>query len=492
MPSRYRPRYRWQVDWNGSGRFDHARSDVTEDVRLYSLLVGSRPSHNGLAVGIAPASGQLILQSPNGRYDPDSRNQQVNETDLRARRAVRLLMDDVVAWRGRVAPGGRHGDNADAVFSKPLESENADELLARDRVLSHDGGTVEDLAAKYRSLSGLPLVVPSHPQQVGIVRYRGNWLIFLSNFGRFAGGWCIERMDGSWQFIRYHETPSLPLAATLDVGYEPHYPVDIAERTGHVRNIAELTGSYYFNDPNERGVARTARQMRLNSRQTFRVAPRGDAGFSVIEFTRTEVTPRDVAVLLSDMGDEVVVQSLGFAGPPREVAVTRYARVQVIQQATPLELEITEFDSTGVYGPKPLITPNWFPASYVGVAEHFKPWLRNLSQPPEHVAITYSEWQRTQAQSHVLRDECVPGKALDLQYYHEDMLRTTPVAALAVRLQGGFRREPLRTLFGVTRRSAPPSPLTVAFENVRDRSAQAIINVPSPAAETVFYRHRTS
>lgn len=493
MASRYRPVQQWLVDWDGDGRFAHAQSDVTEDVRAYSVLAGSNPSLDGRRVAVGPAAGTLVLQSLDGKYDPDSSRQQVDETDLRSRRQIRLLEDDVIAWQGRVAPGRRTGDGADAIFTKPLEGERKDTLTANDRTLSHDGGTVSDLAAAYRRASGLSLDISQHDQPVGIVRYRGNWVNFLGNFGRFAGGWVIEKMNGDWVFLRYHETPDLPVAARLGVAYEPYYAdLSIAERVGHTRNTAELQGQYYFDDPDERVVARTTRLLPANQRNVLRATPRSDAAFQVLETTRTEVGPSDSARIISQNADgSVTITTLGFPGPPREISLTTYGRVRTIQQATKLEMEISEFDSVDVFGPRPLITPPWFTASYAEVATHFKPWLRNLSQPPEHLRITYSSWQRTRAQSNVLRDACVPGNAVDCDYYREDQLRTTPVAILAARLQGGFRREPTRTLYGVTRRSAPPAPLQVTAENVLDRTAEIHAQIPSPALEELYLRIRT-
>ena len=60
---------------------------------------------------------------------------------------------------------------------------------------------------------------------------------------------------------------------------------------------------------------------------------------------------------------------------------------------------------------------------------------------------------------------------------------------LQVKITWGINAKGIHTFYGVRRRAVPPAPLGVRVDPIADQSAQAVIEVPSPAGESIYSRY---
>ena len=263
MPARYNPRISFEIGWGGS--YSHRFSDVTELLQTYQITDGGRPALDGRGPRTAIASGQLVLSNRDRRFDPDSRRLQVPENDLRRRNPCRLLLDGVVDWEGLASYSNRIGADDSSLLTFKLEGKYTKELLLGRRKMDTGGGDCNSLAAHFTDVSGVPLSGGTD-NPVGLVYYEGNWLVWLDNFGRYAGGWCLEDNRGNWKFIEFAETPNLPVAARLGLNFEPdNDSLTVGERVGWVRNYAECVGSYWARNERETLLASASRKALASS-----------------------------------------------------------------------------------------------------------------------------------------------------------------------------------------------------------------------------------
>ena len=419
MPARYSPTTAWQIDFGGRTH------DVTPVLLSYDVMFGSQPALDGRAVRTSTAIGSLSLSNRDHRYDPDSPRLQVDENSLRRRNPCRLLMDGAVAWEGLASFATKSGTDETGIVIFKLEGKYARELLLGRNKMNTGGGDCTSLARTFAEQSGIPLTAASD-NPVGLVYYEGNWLIWLDNFGRYAGGWCIENNVGDWEFVEYARTPDLPVAATLGLEHEPANGAQFAERVGHVRNYAECVGSYWASSEDETLLGSVERKVGRNFRFTARLRFERNSHQQSLGWDRFSVTPSDIGYVLGSAdiinagAADVTVQTFGYAAvPPQTVRVSGYGRANRRTNTTPEKISITEFDTQNVYGQQQLRTPPWFPADFRNLGTHFKPWLRNLSQPVEALQVSYNNRQLTRSQSNTLRDSVVPGNAVDVSVVQE-------------------------------------------------------------------------
>ena len=495
MPARYNPRISFEIGWGGS--YSHRFSDVTELLQTYQITDGGRPALDGRGPRTAIASGQLVLSNRDRRFDPDSRRLQVPENDLRRRNPCRLLLDGVVDWEGLASYSNRIGADDSSLLTFKLEGKYTKELLLGRRKMDTGGGDCNSLAAHFTDVSGVPLSGGTD-NPVGLVYYEGNWLVWLDNFGRYAGGWCLEDNRGNWKFIEFAETPNLPVAARLGLDFEPdNDSLTVGERVGWVRNYAECIGSYWARNERETLLASASRKVGRNFRFAARLRFSRNSHQQPLGWTRFDVSPPDIAFRLSSniisaTAADVVVQTLGYAAvPPQDVRVSGFGNSNSRTNTTPEKLSVTEFDTQDVYGQQQLRTPPWFPADFSNLGTYFKPWLRNLSQPVEAIRVTYDNRQVSQAMAHTLRDHVVSGNAIEVDIAHEGRVDRKPLLVMSTVRQGTMHGG-RRTVYGVVRRSTPPAPLGVTTRLVTDRTAVVGANVQSPALENLYMRRRTA
>ena len=493
MPARHNPTTRFEIAWEGS--YNHRFADVTPVMRSYTVTFGCRPGLDGRGVRTSMATGSLVMSNRDRRFDPDSPRLQVPENSLRRRNPCRLLLDGEVAWEGLASYNSRRGDDETGVLLFSLEGKYARKLLLGRRVMNTGGGDCASLAQRYTNLSGIPLEARSD-NPVGLVYYQGTWLDWLEHFGRYAGGWCLENQSGDWKFLEFASTPNLPLAATLGLEYEPDgRSVTHGERVGWVRNYAECVAQYWAADQEETALATKERSLGRLQRVTIPLVFERSASQQPLGWTRFEVSPSDIAFVFTSSTQDVAnasvtVLSRGYAAvPPQKIRITGYGRANRRKTTDPEKVTITEFDTQDVYERQELRLPPWFPSDFNNLGSHFKPWLRNLSQPAEALQVTYDNRQLTRSQANTLRRSVVPGNAVDVTIALDGRIQTKPLAILGVRLSGN-RHGGTRTVSGIVRRELPPAPLAVNSRLVTDQSAVVQAYVQSPALEPLYMRIR--
>lgn len=495
MPQRHRPVDRWLIDWDQDGTFTGAFDDVSAVWLSDSLRIGCNPSLDGRGVRTMHTHGKLALWNGPHLYDPNSASAVVDETKLRRRNPCRLETDGVVAWEGIAEHAAVVGTGARSVHTLNLTSEDNLRLTRGRKELNRAGGTVTDLAAQAAELWGITLDATS-ACPLGEVNYPGNGLVFLDNLGRYAGGWVVQDMAGDWHLVIYADTLARSSAHTFGLAYEPDDGYHLLERQGHVRNYAQARGSYWANVDGETTLAAATVELDRHQRVTVNLRVEGGSGRRATGWTRFSVSPGDVAILLdSSITDNsratVTVQALGYeAAPPQAVRVAGRGNAQNREQTTPRELTITEYGTQDTYGEQELLVPPWSPTDFGNVADYLRPWLRNLSQGPEWLQITYPEWQTTAAKSAALRDHLRPGTAVTHGIVVDDAATSVDTVTMAVTLRGARSRPRLRTAYGLKRRANPPAPLGASIVNISDRTATARVTVPSHAAEQVYARQR--
>ena len=175
---------------------------------------------------------------------------------------------------------------------------------------------------------------------------------------------------------------------------------------------------------------------------------------------------------------------------PVDITVNAYGKAQSRVEASPLELSITEFETQGTFGRRELDLPVWFRSTYEGVPTFLRPWLRNLSQPPEHYSISYLSLQDTPGRSQV-----VYGIDTGDAVQHTIVLGDEEHVVDGLTLQKHImwnQNQAIHTFNGVRRRAVPPAPRTVDFNNITDQAAQAELSIPSPAGESIYGRFRVA
>ena len=499
---RHTPDYRWQIDWDDDGLYQHPYSDVTDVYESHSILFGSNPSLRGNDVRTQTATGSLVLVDAQGRYDPDDSRLRVAETKLRQRHAVRLLADGAVAWQGVCEPSNSPDRSGIVRLAWRLQGKRSGILTLGERELNIGSGTVAGLAQTWTAETGIPLSVAS-AQPHGLVFFKGNWLYFLGAFGRYAGGWCVEDHNGNWIFRSFADTPTLPVSATLDLGYGPDDDVDRAERAGHVRNYARCRAFAWVDQTDTSAVAFASHQMGEAEQRVFTLvhentAIRRSRSMDTFTVSATAFTQTPVIVSVEQQTatvSKVRVQTGGLLNSgdgTGRVTVSADGTISTREEVSSRQLRVTEFATQDVFGERELRVPPWFPTDFDGIFTWTLPWLRNLSQPPSHIAITYSEQQDSESRFAILRDACVPGRAVNFEYVKNGAVRSFEGLVLAVRHSGRRNHPGERTVFAVERRSEPPAPLGVTFDYVGDVTAQAVVSVEDPQGETVYSRRRTA
>ena len=241
MAGRYYPNYEFFVDWNGNGLYDHPASNVSGEVLTGEIRWGSNPIIDATRVKTATAEGRVRISNYDHRYDPNSQRLKVDEVFLRRRNACKLEVDGTILWSGACSPDQRATFGAQETLRWDLDSIYVDTVADTANELTINRyGTVAELAQAFALRSGIPFVAASD-QPVGNVLFTGNWLTFLDQFGRFAGGWAIEQPSGGYIFQRYPDTVNLPLKANLDLSYGPLADESVfTSRAGHVRNTASV------------------------------------------------------------------------------------------------------------------------------------------------------------------------------------------------------------------------------------------------------------
>ena len=496
----YNPLYRFYIDWNGNDRYDHPESEVTSHVIRGTIQWGSNPTVDATRVKTSTAQGKITVSNDDFRFDANSRKLRVNEILLRRRNACKLEVDGTILWSGVCSPDQRATFGAQSTLTWDLESLFVEELNDRSNELTVNRyGTVAELAQAFSLKFGIPFIAASE-QPTGFVFYTGSPLNFLDEFGRFAGGWCIETHAGAYIFQRYTDTVNLPLKANLDLSFGPLAEESVfTSRAGHVRNYAQCRSYGWFPEVTMDGtkpILGTATvEIPGGQTRSVRVKFRNTAGRRPVKWESFELDkgPGFAEILgftvSPDNQEAFVTVDLMDFDVPIELTVTGYGSAEVRREASDRELTITDFDTVGTFGRKPLEVPVWFRPSYAGITSYTRPWLRNLSQPPEHIITAYRGIQATKGKSDIL-NSVVPGTAAAHSHVIDEREVSLEGYCLAKRIDWGLNERPLQTFFSVERRAEPPAPLTVRFDDITSFGAEGIVGVASPAGEEIYASFR--
>ena len=497
--AKHQATYKWEIDWNGNGNYDHAYSDITKWWMQHKYTVGARTGYNAIKPGTM--QGSVTIFNEDGIFDPDDPRLQVDESRLRTKNLIRHSANGILLWEGLCILADRRPSRNTPTIVFELQSRHHDALTIPNGELNTSSGTVSSLARRFSDISKVPFAASSS-QPHGIVYHNGNWMRFLTDFGLYAGGWAIEDIRGNWTFHRFIETPNLPIAAVFGFAYGyDDKSLEYQEYEGHVRNTAECRAFTWERIADPVILGSTKVQMRPLQQRWVDVEFRTSLTRRIIEWTDTEVSGGDGSIIaitspireLSPTKIQVQITTAAFGLPlTREFTVAAKGIADKKVEVEPKKLEIDLFNTLGVFTPKELNPPEWFTPSFDGIADYTLPWLRNLSQPTEHLKITYPEWQETQGQFTTLATQGVPGKAVQADVIKNDRQRRANILITSIEHRDQINGQPLRTIRGVTRRSFAPAPLTARINRLVFNAVEIAARVPSHAGQKIYSRLRTA
>ena len=497
MARRFHPTERWEIDWNGDGSYNHPASNITSHWLSHQLLFGSNTALDGRAVSIGTTTGTITLRNHDYRYDPDSPHAAVNETDLRSRRDCRLRMGSRIDWRGKASFGRKVGHGTSSTITINLHGSKSAELTKSKRELVYDGGTVAGVMARFSDTFGVP-ISGGTAEPIGLVHFEESGIYFLDNIGRYAGGWCLEDQEGNWSFTRWNDTTSRSPEVALTLAHGPDADtISVAEREGFVRNEAECNAFSWVTSTDEALIASAEFSVDRFEEVSTILRFKQSSYRQPLGWTRFEATPEDLVILrfgaaINNFSARADARTRGYAAAqPQKIRIAGYGTVRSRVKVTPFELDNNEHDTQQVFGKRRLRLPPWFPSTFTNVSRWTRPWLRNLSQPPVLIGITYPDLQATESMSRDLA-RAVSGTVVSVQFTDDNRVVTKKILVLSVYLTGGPRAAPLRRIIGVETRDVPPPPLTASTRAVTDRTAEVQANVQSPAREQVYMRIRTA
>ncbi len=509
MTEPYRPDIRWQVDWNGNGRFDHPASDVTSDVHNYTVRWGSaadtpqaaqvtRDSPDVTVVGgilSDTAVGSLELYDRDGRFDPDNVNLAVDEENLRVPVQIRRVDDGFEVWRGIGLP--RYGvlTRSTEVFSWDLVGLHGEAMKARVEILEPNFG----LLSQVTDDADVPLNLATRAGgdvPLGLVTFAGARIKYFEAFGRLAGGWVLEDERGNW-FLRTllgasETTPVIEL--TLD--YERYEGAVLRELESLVRTRCRLASQSWQvvredptdaeSPPRKVSVGSATYNMRLASQITVEYRMRGDDTRSVNRWLDPEAIGATVTAVRSRDTVRRAIRFTLSSVTGGEAIVNFFANISAV---TPGHYrDVILGSSEEVYGGRDLGLEPWLNANHDSGEKVVVPWLDNLSEPLEYFRVTFPEWQNDPNRYRQLR-AAKPGETVRIDLPTQQGGETTKKClVLAVRMQGGNRRIPTRTLYGVVARGRRPEPLVaVSAEALSPFEVQALVRLSdSDPAKTMY------
>lgn len=500
--ARYRPNYRWLIDWDGDGRFAHPFSDVTDHWIRHIYETGARTGSEEIEP--ATMDGLLTLSNHDSVLDPSSPKGRITVAQLRRKNAFRHLADDIEIRNGLCVYSDAYMDyGGTPIVEFELQSQFHDALTGSElSVWSENDTTVSALARRFSDSTGVLFATESE-QPVGIVAFTGTGLDFLADFGRYGGGWAIERMTSEWVFRRFTLTQELPVAAVLDFKYGYiEETLEFGGLDGHIRNAATCRGFKWRREPDEVVLGSTTIEMRPLQRRWVDIRFETLLTHRVVEWTGARVTSdgaaemRIVSPIRVTGRNSIQVQvATGAYGLPltREFTIEGVGTADEKVEVEPKQFDIDLLDSVGIFSRRPLDPPEWFPASFAGLTDYTLPWLRNLSQPIEHMRVTIPEWQDTQGMVTTLITAAIPGNVVEIDVdengrRHRVNLLITSIGHSAVLNE----QEPLRTISGIVRRDLAPAPLSARINRLVFNAVEIAVRVPSHAGQPVYSRLRTA
>ncbi len=488
MGEPYRPVHRWEMDWNGDGRYDHRLSDITADVAEWQVRWGSAADTPSAAqvtrdspdvtvvggIGADTAVGSLAVVDRDGSLDPDNPALKVDEDKLRAPVNCRLSHDRDTVWEGRAIPvygtAFRNTEN----FRWRLTGRHGERLVERISYRRSPGNLnrITDDPVPVQFTTDLPL---------GLVSYDGARVKFYEQLARLGGGWMVENERGDFRLVSMADANNLPPALMLSTEFERYEDTaHLAEAPPLVRTRATLAAQGWVPQVSE--TTGEPQEVLISSEEyvvpvpgtrfaTFRMpaddprrldqwgVPTVSEG-AAVSVASADVRGRSMRIRITQRGGGEPVVRVNFVG--------RISRVEEISKR-----DVVLFTSESVYGKRDLGLPPWLSPSLAGGEKVIVPWLDTLSSPLQYFRVTYPEWQADRNRLTQLR-EAKPGQVVNVELPSKQRSeRILKAIILACRIQGGFRQIPTRTLYGVeTRIGSVPSLTSMVSEATGPESIQ--------------------
>ena len=477
----------WWIDWGDDG-FQSPYVDMTP------VRISARCRFGGhvgpKSFGVSPANGQLLIWNKDALYDPDVAGP-LSETALRLPHRVRFLADDLVRWEGRAQFLGRTEGLVPTLGWQlyGLESLNATEGIVS---INRRGGTVADVVADINEGSSLE-IGGGTSQSVGVIEWEGSPLYAMEATQRFAGGFMLELPLGQWQFIRWTDTPQMPISADFDQStYFLQQGFSFAERPDWVRNYCVAEGQAVVSDPAASDLRKSRRMG--PQQQAVLVLASPDASAPVDEglYLTDSATASVVSVTTRLIGGQRVayvrVQTTADHPAGEFVSVTAPAVDAVsVTPFDPVPLEIEEFGTQEVFRRRALKLPPWFPAGAVGLYEWTRPYLRNLSQPALMLDATYHLNSETEAANASLTANAVPGRrnTFETQTGIFDGLVLSTTVTDVMDSVASWRVQAIAAI------DRPAAPLGVVL-SASDVQVEATVSTEHPDGRDIFGRYRTA
>lgn len=429
--ARYRPSYKWEVDWSGDDSFSHSRSDITALLLEYRVKWGSNPTLSPDQVLPSTATGYVLTANHTGLLDPDNPAKGVDRDDLLARRRCRLSADNRPIWDGTLLWDRRIESGETNALRWRLDGRYGG-CLRNDIELAVDGGTVgTDLVPAITAASGVPVRTTNPGQPIGVINWAGTTMGLLEQLQWFTGSYYIEQHDGSVESIRFAQLPAIPLGAHFDTSFEPLIEMfRRGTRVQHSRSAARIGTTVWDLDvlqrpgetPEPRILTLIQEDLTLESSETIHIPIQAPVNnrWRPNEWTEWRVESNDPrftgAVVTADDGN----QEPGIQNPAQTLIITistgiwsggalsaRLIGVGKRDVTETLERVITDIEATT---DRSQVQPFWLPADFTGVASVVKPWLAALRSPPEHIRTAYRSLQQTSGKAHSVIDHCRPGE----------------------------------------------------------------------------------
>ena len=501
--TRFRPEYRWQVDWAGNGEYDHPQSDISRLLVEYEIRYGCAPDIAPDAVVPATAIGFIVTDNSSRVLDPDSPNRQISVQQVAARNEVRLLINDYVWWTGALTYDRKIPRDGGENIRWVLDGRHGQELRTN-LLLYSDATTLGEVLSDVEQLTTLSFnaELGSGMIPVADVSWDGGILPFLEEVQTYIGGFAIESRLGEIDLIPYTKAQQLPLAATFTSEYESL--LDLyrrGTRPAHSRSAADVEYSYFTPDIDDNGNPRDIRVFRSTFytypglRRVDYITDVASATSRPIRWTRFTASIAGTStrpVLTTNTADPLNVRiaidvptSLTGLQP---VLVEGYAERDVLTTGTKRLVQNTQF-----LGEAPVQQyPSWFNSGFDGVIQWVKPWLDVLAVPPQHIRVAYKGWQTTAEQSATVTSQAIPGARCSFTV----LVNEQPTSVTALILQVGIRwretQPPIHTVDAIITDDVDPRDLYISATGVSDTEVQVLTELPEFTGRTVYVRARTA
>lgn len=494
MAAKYRPVERIRIDWGGDP--DHPAREMTDYVRAWRARWGLYTDIDQRGPVTGSATGRITVDNSTGRFDPFSPHSFVDSAVLQRRSPITIEHDGVPIWRGQTAYGGRSGSGPRSTVNLTLAGRHINALESR-VLVEIEGGTLADLGQHITDTYGVPISgLPAMP--IGQVWFEGELIQLLDNVARYGGGWIVETSQGSWVFVSYADAGDMPSAGTLSLSYGPLDGATVAEQVDWVRNTATLQSTIWAPDETPRRMATQQVAMPRNATRVVDLRFVGKQDQRPDAWTDFSATPAsavriaETEVVSADHARVTLATSNYIVPAPLTATVSAQGRISNRALTSPLTIQVTEGDTIETHGEQSLRVPPWWAADYSGAGESFVPWLRNLSQPPGLLRVTYPVWQNSLAQSVAMRERTEPGIAAGLTIVDGGQAAAKDVLVVGAQIERRGNTSPDRTVWGVERRAIAGDPLSIAAGDITNHTAVLSIGIPTPSGENLFVRWRAS